>query len=94
MSKNDYETACNESSFLNVGSGNEISIYDLSNLISDIVGFTGEIEFNTNMPDGTPRKLLDITKLNSTGWKPKYKLTEGLRKTYKWFCENQESFRH
>ena len=93
LSKKDYENACSESSFLNVGTGRDLSIYDLSNQISDIVGFNGQIVFNTKMPDGTPRKLLDISKLDSTGWKPKYDLKKGLEKTYKWFCENQESFR-
>ena len=93
LSKKDYENACSESSFLNVGTGRDLSICDLSNQISDIVGFNGQIVFNTKMPDGTPRKLLDISKLDSTGWKPKYDLKKGLEKTYKWFCENQESFR-
>ena len=93
LSKQEYENACNDSSFLNIGTGKDLSILDLSNLISETVGFSGEIIFNTSMPDGTPRKLLNIAKLNKTGWKPKYTIQEGLKKTYKWFCENQDSLR-
>lgn len=72
---------------LNVGTGKDITISDLASLISDIVGYTGKIEYDTIKPDGTPRKLMDVTRLNSLGWKYKTELNEGIRLTYKWFLE-------
>ena len=81
LSKKDYENACSESSFLNVGTGRDLSICDLSNQISDIVGFNGQIVFNTKMPDGTPRKLLDVSRINSLGWHSKINLDQGICKT-------------
>ncbi len=75
-------------SHVNVGTGEDITIKDLALLIKKIVGFDGELEFDTSKPDGTPRKLLDVSKLKSTGWKPKYSLEEGITLTYKWFLEN------
>jgi len=77
-----------ESSHINVGTGEDISIKDLALLIKDIVGFNGELEFDTSKPDGTPRKLLDVSKLKNIGWKPRYSLKEGIKLTYKWFLEN------
>ena len=77
----------NDNQFVNVGVGEEISIKDLALLISNIVGFKGSIQFNKNKPDGTPRKLLDITRLNNLGFKAKTSLEEGIRKTYKWYLE-------
>jgi GDP-L-fucose synthase len=72
----------------NVGSGQEISIENLSKLIKEVVGFEGEVLWDTSKPDGTPRKLLDSSRINSLGWKPKVKLKDGLNKTYKWFMDN------
>lgn len=72
----------------NVGSGQEISIENLSKLIKEVVGFEGEVLWDTSKPDGTPRKLLDSSRINSLGWKPKVKLKDGLTKTYKWFMDN------
>lgn len=69
--------------FVNIGSGKEISIKDLAFLIKDIVGFKGNIVFDTNKPDGTPRKLTDTTKLNALGWTHKIELVEGITKVYK-----------
>lgn len=74
--------------FLNIGSGQEITIKDLACLIKEVVGFKGELRFDTTKPDGMPRKLLDISKIYSLGWKPKINLKEGLEKTYKYFCDN------
>jgi GDP-L-fucose synthase len=71
--------------FVNVGVGQEISIGNLALLIAKIVGFTGEIEFDATKPDGTPRKLLDVSKLSSWGWKPSIGLEEGLRRTIQEF---------
>lgn len=67
---------------INIGTGEDISIKDLAYLIKDIVGFKGEIYFNTSKPDGTMRKLSDVSKIHSLGWKHKYSLKEGILKTY------------
>ena len=77
-----------EDDLINIGSGEEISIYDLSLKIKNILDFHGEIVFDTSMPDGNPRKLIDSTKINSYGWKHQTSLDEGLKKTYDWFLEN------
>ena len=71
----------NESGIINIGSGEEISIKDLATLIKDIVGYNGKICFDESFPDGTPRKLLDSSKLNSLGWKHNVKLKQGIKKT-------------
>ena len=73
---------------INVGYGSEISIGEFARKVAKVVEFEGEIEFDTSMPDGTPRKLLDSTKLFGMGWRPKIGLDEGLKATYKWFVEN------
>jgi len=77
--------------FLNIGSGNEINIKDLALLIKEVVGFKGELFFDTTKPDGMPRKLLDISKISELGWKPKIELKEGLEKTYNFFCKSFDS---
>jgi GDP-L-fucose synthase len=73
----------NEQGFVNIGTGIEISIKELAYLIKDIVGFDGEIVFDTTKPDGTPRKLTDITKLTNLGWKFSIELKDGISKVYK-----------
>jgi GDP-L-fucose synthase len=73
---------------INVGTGNDISIKELAYLIREIVGFKGEIHFDTKRPDGTPRKLLDTSRITELGWKPKFSLKEGITLTYKWFKNN------
>ena len=73
----------NDRGFVNIGSGKEISIKDLALLVKDIVGFKGEIYFDTEKPDGTPRKLMDVTKLENLGWKYKISLKEGIENVYK-----------
>ena len=72
---------------INVGTGEDISISDFANLVSEIVGFEGEIEFDSSKPDGTPRKLLDVSKVNSMGWKARVDLKSGLMKTYESFLK-------
>ena len=72
----------NESGIVNIGVGEEISILDLAKLIKKIVGFEGRIQLETNKPDGTPRKLMDVSKLNSLGWKSSTSLEEGIRMVY------------
>ncbi len=73
---------------INVGSGQEISIFDLAGLIKDIVGFDGDIVFDASKPDGTPRKLADSSRLHSLGWRHLVDLEEGVRNAYIWFKEN------
>ena len=73
---------------LNVGTGKDISIIDLAKLISSIIDYEGEIVCDSSKPDGTPRKLLDVSRINNLGWKYQTELREGLVKTYKWFKEN------
>ncbi|MFJ5759274.1 GDP-L-fucose synthase family protein [Neobacillus sp. NPDC093182] len=74
---------------VNIGVGEDIAIKELAETIKEVVGFTGEIKFDTTKPDGTPRKLVDVTKLNSLGWKASMSLDEGLKKAYQWFLENE-----
>lgn len=71
---------------INVGWGKDISILELAELIRDVVGFDGDIELDSSKPDGTPRKLLDTSKLSSLGWTPSISLEEGIRQTYQWYC--------
>jgi GDP-L-fucose synthase len=73
---------------VNIGTGEEISIGDLARLIKKVVGFEGELVFNHDMPNGTPRKLTDVTKLHNLGWKHRMDLEGGIRNTYQWFCNN------
>ena len=79
-----YENA----ELINVGSGQDVSIKDLANMVAGVVGYDGNIEWDTSRPNGTPKRPLDYSKISSLGWKPKYTLAEGLRKTYEWFCEH------
>lgn len=73
---------------INIGTGEEVSIGELAALIKELVGFEGKLLFNPNKPDGTPRKLADVSKLHGLGWKHKVGLREGIIKTYNWFKEN------
>jgi GDP-L-fucose synthase len=73
---------------INVGCGEDISIRELAELICEVVGFDGELVWDTTKPDGTPRKLLDISKIRALGWKPTIPLREGLKQTYDWFLAN------
>jgi len=78
---------------INVGTGEDVTIKDLAETIKNIVGFEGEIIWDDSKPDGTPRKLLDVSKLNDLGWKAKTPLVDGIRQTYEWFKSNQENLR-
>ena len=73
---------------LNVGSGQEVTIEALARLVCRVVGYRGRLEFDPDMPDGTPRKLLDSSRIRALGWHPEVELEEGLRITYRWFSEN------
>jgi GDP-L-fucose synthase len=73
---------------INVGSGEDVTIRELAELICDIVGFDGELTWDKSKPDGTPRKLLDVSKLRGLGWKPTIPLRDGIARTYDWFLKN------
>lgn len=73
---------------INIGTSEEISIADLANLIKDIVGFTGKLYFNTEKPDGTMKKLTDVSKLHALGWKHSIQLRQGIQKMYEWYLRN------
>jgi len=75
--------------FVNVGTGEDLTIKQISETIQKIVGYKGELYFNTDKPDGMYRKLLDVTNLKELGWKPKYTLEEGLKITYDWYLNNK-----
>lgn len=76
--------------FFNVGSGQEISILELAELIKHVVGYRGEIVMDAAKPDGTPRKVTDISRILETGWRPAIDLETGIRRTYEWFCEKYD----
>jgi GDP-L-fucose synthase len=78
---------------INVGTGKDISIRELAEVIKEITGYEGKIVFDSSKPDGTPRKLLDISKIEGIGWLPRIGLREGLESTYKWFVENIDRVR-
>ena len=77
-----------EDELLNIGSGDEISIKELSYLLKDITKFDGDVVFDTTKPDGNPRKLLNSGKINSLGWKSSTSLSSGLEKTFEWYKNN------
>ena len=79
----------NDAQQINIGSGGEISIKDLAVKIANLTGFTGKIIWDTNRPDGTPRKVLDSTKINKLGWKPSITLDQGIASTVEWYQENK-----
>jgi len=83
-----WSVATPHCSHINVGSGTDVSIAELAGLISGITGFSGQIEFDSSMPDGTPRKLLDISRLKALGWQPDTNLEEGIAQTYAWMVEH------
>lgn len=72
---------------INVGVGQDISIAELAALVAAVVGYSGDIVYNSAMPDGTPRKLLDISKLAALGWQPRIRLEDGIRSTYQWYLK-------
>jgi GDP-L-fucose synthase len=78
----------NSPEIINVGCGEDISIVELAELICDVVGFDGDLTWDATKPDGTPRKLLDVTKLRALGWKPSISLRDGIAQTYEWFRAN------
>ena len=80
-----------EAGHINVGTGEDVRIWELANIISDVVGFSGEILWDFTKPNGTPRKVLNVDKIKSLGWKPSINLKEGIKNTYQWYLENVTS---
>jgi GDP-L-fucose synthase len=76
---------------VNIGTGEDITILELAGMIKSLVGFSGNLEFDASKPDGTPRKLLDVSKINALGWKSKTQLKDGLRTTIDWYMKNYTS---
>ena len=83
-----------EEHLYNVGTGADLKIRDLALLIQSTVGHKGELEWDANKPDGTPRKLMNIDRLNSQGWHSSIPLEEGISKTYAWFLDNKSNLRN
>jgi GDP-L-fucose synthase len=79
--------------FLNVGTGEDLSIRELADLVAEVTGFEGKIVWDTTMPDGTPRKLLDVSRINALGWRAQTSLPIGIRRSYQWFLENRAVIR-
>jgi GDP-L-fucose synthase len=77
-----------EATAINVGTGVDIEISELANLIAEVTNFQGSIDWDTSKPDGTPRKLLDVSRINQLGWNSEILLTDGIRSTYEWFVQN------
>jgi GDP-L-fucose synthase len=75
---------------VNIGCGKDITIDELAHLIAEVVGYKGAFIYDKTKPDGTPQKLLDITKITKLGWAPRTALREGIQKTYEWYCQNVE----
>jgi GDP-L-fucose synthase len=82
-----------EAGHINVGSGEDIAIADLAVLVRDTVGYDGDIDWDVSMPDGTPRKVLDVSRLTGMGWKPEISLGDGIAAAYRWFLDHPESRR-
>lgn len=81
----------NEIDHINIGPGYETTIRELAELIKEVTGFDGELQFDSTKPDGTPRRYLDVTRVNALGWKAKTSLKEGLTKMYEWFIQNRNN---
>lgn len=93
----DFAEACfllmesySDSPHLNIGSGHGITIREASEIVKEVVGFNGQVTFDTTKPDGAPKKLLDSTKMYSLGWKPKISIREGIEKTYAWYLDQRD----
>ncbi len=82
-----------EPDLVNIGCGEDVTIRELAETVCDVLGFDGSLEFDAGKPDGTPRKLLDISKIKSLGWSPKIPLREGIADAYRWFRENRAEAR-
>lgn len=93
MNQEGFHGIKREIALFNVGTGQDVSISELAGIIRDVVGFKGSIQWDTDKPDGTPQKLLDVSRLKLQGWKASTHLVDGLRKTYQWYLENNRSIK-
>ena len=94
LSQDDYQRHTEPSlSHINVGTGGDCTIKELVETVARVVDYHGDIVWDTSKPDGTPRKLLDVSRLASLGWQYKYSLEDGLKDAYGWFLDHQNSFR-
>jgi GDP-L-fucose synthase len=82
-----------EPCFVNLGTGVDVSIRALAETVKQVVGYQGELKFDSTKPDGTPRKLQDVSRMKALGWEAKVDLRDGIELTYAWFLEHQGSFR-
>ena len=82
-----------DESIINVGCGADVSIRELCEIVMDVTGYRGRLEFDTTKPDGSPRKLLDVSRISALGWLPRIPLRSGIEQVYAWFCANTESLR-
>ncbi|MFH1526496.1 MAG: NAD-dependent epimerase/dehydratase family protein, partial [Bacteroidota bacterium] len=78
---------------LNVGTGEDLSISELVSVIAKVIDFQGEVIYDSSKPDGTPRKLMDVSRSHALGWKHKTSLEEGIKKAYEWFLQNEHKFK-
>ena len=85
----DFDAAKPDDVFANLGTGVDLSIRELAELIQRVVGHEGKLEWNRDMPDGTPRKLMDVGRMKEMGWEAKIGLEEGVKRTYEWYLENR-----
>lgn len=89
IAKEDFSQSTSDMcSHINIGCGKDYTIADTAHLIANVIGYTGELKFDTSKPDGTPQKLLDVSKANKLGWKAQTEFEDGLKKTYEWFLNN------
>lgn len=100
LHSDDLASACiflmknhSDSEIVNIGTGEEISIFDLVDMVKNAVGYTGKVVWDSSKPDGTPRKVMDVSKLHQLGWQHKINLKEGIENTCKWYFENKNNLR-
>ena len=79
--------------FVNIGAGKDITIKELAEIIKEIIGYKGDIKWDASKPDGTPRKLLDLSKIHALGWEHSTSLKGGIKKTYEWFLMNYKEIK-
>ena len=82
-----------EYDLINAGTGKDLTIKELAETVQSVVGYEGKIDWDSSKPDGTPRKLMDVFRINELGWKAEIGLEEGIRYTYQWFLENLETIK-
>jgi GDP-L-fucose synthase len=100
LHSDDLASAClfllehyDDDSHINVGPGKDITVAELAHLIAEVVGYEGKLTFDTSRPDGTPRKVLDVSRLDALGWTPSISLKDGLTSMYQWYLANEKDLR-